>query len=180
MTLFDQFGQGLAEQYRRLRDEEGELAEEHRAMLDAQWRAAEPFLDANFKSAFARQPGQRFWELRLTNALLSKGFELEPAAPNRPDIATRLPDGRRLWIEATATTLGATNNPDRPADLRPGRLTRIPVNQLLLRLSQGFWDKAQRLRHYRLGGVIAEDDCTVIALSSGSFFPYTEAPSAPR
>jgi hypothetical protein len=180
MTLFDQHGQGLAEYYRRLRDDDTGLAGEHRDMLDAQWHAAAPFLDSNFKSAFAHQTAQRFWELRLINALLFCGFELEPTAKNRPDIATRLPDGRRLWVEATAPTLGAEDNPDRPSKLRPNKLSRVPVGALLLRISQGFWDKAQRFRQYRASGVIAERDCTVIAVSSGTFFPYIEAPDMPR
>jgi hypothetical protein len=180
MTLFDQFGAGLTPTYERVRDDESELGLEHRQMLDDQWRAAAPYLDQNFKSAFARHTAQRFWELRLTNALLAFGFELEPAAENRPDIATRLPDGRRLWIEATAPTLGAENNPDRPPPLREGRLQAAPVERIMLRLSQGVWDKTQRLRLYRQHGVIAEGDCTVIALSSGAHWPFIEAPEHPR
>lgn len=180
MTLFDQFGAGLTAAYERVRDDEGELGTEHRQMLDDQWRAAAPYLDQNFKSAFAHQTAQRFWELRLTNALLARGFELEPAAENRPDIATRLPDGRRLWIEATAPTLGAESNPDRPPPLREGRLQAVPVERIMLRLSQGVWDKTRRLRLYRQQGIIAEGDCTVIALSSGAHWPFIEAPEHPR
>ena len=180
MTLFDQHAAGLSATYEKVRDDQSALAVEHRAMLDDQWRAAAPYLDQNFKSAFAHQTAQRFWELRLVNALLVLGFELEPAADNRPDIATRLPDGRRLWIEATAPTLGAQGNPDLPPPLNVGRMRPVPVERIMLRLSQGVWDKTQRLRQYRQQGVVAEGDCTVIALSSGAHWPFIEAPEHPR
>lgn len=180
MTLFDQAGAGLTGIFETIRDDEGDLAVEHRAMLDDQWRAAWPYLDQNFKSAFARQTAQRFWELRLVNAMLALGFELEPAAENRPDIATRLPDGRRLWIEATAPTLGAPDNPDRPPPLLEGRVAPVPVERIMLRLSQGIWDKTRRLRRYRQDGIISKGDCTVIALSSGAHWPFIEAPDHPR
>jgi hypothetical protein len=180
VTLFDQYGRGLTESFERIRDSEGELAAEHRAMLDDQWYAARDFLDRNFKTAFARETAQRFWELRLVNAMLAQGFELEPAAENRPDIATRLRDGRRLWIEATAPTLGAANNPDQPPPLVEGRMVPVPVERILLRLSQGIWDKTRRLRRYRADGIVLNGDCTVIALSSGAQWPYIEAPDHPR
>jgi len=180
MTLFDQGGCGLSGVFETIRDAEGQLAVEHRAMLDNHWREARPYLDRNFKLAFARETAQRFWELRLIYAMLALGFELEPAADNRPDIATRLPDGRRLWIEATAPTLGAADNPDRPAPLVEGRMAPAPVERIMLRLSQGVWDKTRRLRRYRQDGIIREGDCTVIALSSGAHWPFIEAPDHPR
>lgn len=179
MTLFDQQGDGLSLAYQRLRDDESCMAADLRDLLDAQWRAAEAYLDTNFRTAFSRETAQRFWELRLISLLMAQGFDLEPARQNRPDVSTRLPDGRRLWIEATAPTLGAATNPDRPPELRRG-FQAVPVERLLLRLSQGIYDKTQRLRRYREQEIIAPDDVVVIALSSGDHWPYIEAPDHPR
>jgi hypothetical protein len=167
--------------YEAIRDDDGVLAQEHRALLDAQWRVARPYLDSNFRSAFSRQTAQRFWELRLINALLVEGFVLEPAAENRPDVATRLPDGRRLWIEATAPTLGSEDNSDRPRLAPTGRAVHaVPTVKVMLRLSQGVWDKTRRFRAYRAHGVVADGDVTVIALSAAGLFPFIEAPHCPR
>src|SRR6185437_7340378 len=119
MTLFDQDGAGLDAIYLRLRDTDDASDAQQKTYIDGLWTRARPHLDRNFKSAFARNTAQRFWELRLAVTFLDLGYVLDAAAEGRPDLATWLPTGERLWIEAVAPTLGATNNPDRPADLIP-------------------------------------------------------------
>ena len=114
MTLFDRREENLSSTYERLRDTDDAGEIEHRAYIDSLWRRASRYLDSNFCSAFARDPQQRYWELRLAAALLDLGFVLEQSGEGKPDIATRLPSGERLWVEAVAPTRGAEGNPDRP------------------------------------------------------------------
>jgi hypothetical protein len=65
MTLFDQDGAGLDAIYLRLRDTDDPTDAEQKAYLDGLWMRARPHLDGNFKSAFARNTAQRFWDFRL-------------------------------------------------------------------------------------------------------------------
>jgi hypothetical protein len=97
MTLFDQGGAGLDPIYVRLRDTDDPADAEQKAYLDGLWARVRPHLDENFKSAFARHANQRFWELRLAAAFLDLGYGLDAGGEGRPDLATRLQAGERLW-----------------------------------------------------------------------------------
>src|SRR5580700_10531030 len=44
----------------------------------------------------------RAWELFLLSVLADAGLPLEPTPAKGPDICTRLPGGKRCWIEAVA------------------------------------------------------------------------------
>jgi hypothetical protein len=150
MTLFDQDGVSLDAIYLRLRDTDDASDAEQKAYLDGLWTRARPDLDGNFKSAFARNAAQRFWELRLAVAFLDLGYALDAGGEGRPDLATRLSTGERLWIEAVAPTLGAHNNPDRPAELIPdGRLRPVPIEQILMRYTQVLREKRDQFLGYR-------------------------------
>lgn len=122
MTLFDLDPAGATEGYLRLR-EDGR--EEDRARLDEMYGRASAYLDANFRDQFVRATNDRFFELRLADALLDHGFELEIATAGRPDFATRLPDGRRLWLEAVGLSWGCrTTRIVRPPFGKDSRLRR--------------------------------------------------------
>lgn len=91
MTLFDQDGGDLDPTYLRLRDTDDASDAEQKAYLDGLWTRARPHLDGNFKSVFARNTAQRFWELRLAVAFLDLGYALDAGGEGRPDLATRDP-----------------------------------------------------------------------------------------
>lgn len=181
VTLFDQAGQNSSSIYRRLRDTDDAGDMEQRSYIDQLWTRTKPYLDSNFSSAFARDPQQRYWELRLAAALLDTGYILELNGEGRPDIATRLPSGERLWIEAVAPTLGAPNNPDRPPELIPdGKFRSVPIDQILMRYTQAIREKRDRFRVYRDAGVVNPEDRCVIALNSGGLWPHVEGVGLPR
>src|SRR3546814_6099580 len=114
VTLFDQHGPGLNSIYERLRDAEDASDTEQKAYLDGLCGRVRPHLDGHFESAFARDTIQRLWELRLAAAFLDLGYSLDCGGEGRLDLATRLPTGDRLWVEAVAPTLGVANSPARP------------------------------------------------------------------
>jgi hypothetical protein len=181
MTLFDQDGAGLDPVYLRLRDTDDASDAEQKAYLDNLWTRARPHLDGNFKSAFARNTAQRFWELRLAVAFLDLGYALDAGGEGRPDLATRLSTGERLWVEAVAPTLGAPNNPDRPAELIPdGRFRPVPIEQILMRYTQVLREKRDQFLGYRQAGVVAEGDRCVIAVSSAALWPHVAGVGLPR
>src|ERR1700722_16652357 len=181
MTLFDQDGAGLDPIYLRLRDTNGRSDAEQKAYLDGLWTRARPHLDVNFKSAFACNTAQRFWELRLAIAFLDLGYALDVGGEGRPALATRLSSGDRLWIEAVAPTIGALNNPDRPAGLIPdGRFRPVPIEQILMRYTQVLRDKRDQFLGYRQAGVVAKGDRCVIAVSSAALWPHVASVGLPR
>jgi hypothetical protein len=124
---------------------------------------------------------QRFWELRLAVAFLDLGYALDAGGEGRPDLATRLSTGERLWIEAVAPTLGAPNNPDRPAEPIPdGRFRPVPIKQILMRYTQALREKRDQFLAYRQAGVVAEGDRCVIAVSSAALWPHVSGVGLPR
>ncbi len=181
MTLFDEQGAGLHPIYERLRDADDASDAEQKLYLDGLWRRTQRHLDSHFKSAFARQIHQRFWELRLAAALLDLGYSLEPGADGRPDFVTRLPGGERLWIEAVAPSLGSVDNPDRPVDLIPNAgFLATPIDQILMRYTQALREKRDRFQGYCEAGVVTEGDHCVIALNTGRMWPHVEGVGLPR
>ncbi|WP_374275943.1 hypothetical protein [Brevundimonas sp.] len=176
MTLFDLDPEHATEGYRRLLDKG---REDDRERLDGMYARAAAFLDANFKDQFARATNDRFFELRLANALLDHDFVLEAAAENRPDFATRLPDGRRLWVEAVSLSWGQPGNPDRAPELKEG-LQPAPIREVLLRKTSALKEKRDRFRHYGETGVVAPEDVCVVAMSSGGLHPHVEGVGLPR
>lgn len=163
MTLFDLDIDAATEIYRRM---QVEGREEDRARFDALFERAQPYLDSNFKDQFARCTNERFFELRLVATLLDHGFELDPAQEGRPDIGTRLADGRKLWIEAITLSWGRPDNPDRPPPLGE-RFQPAPIREALLRHTAALKEKRDKFRGYREKGVVGPDDCCVVAMSSG-------------
>ncbi len=176
MALFDLDPAGATEAYLRLL---GDGREEDRARLDEMYERASAYLDGNFRDQFVRATNDRFFELRLADALLDHGFELEIAAAGRPDFATRLPDGRHLWLEAVGLSWGRPDNPDRAPALREG-FQAAPVRQALLRMTSALKEKRDRFRNYLKAGVVGAEDVCVIAMSSGGLYPHAEGVGLPR
>lgn len=176
MTLFDLDIDAATEIYRRM---QAEGREEDRARFDALFERAQPYLDSNFKDQFARCTNERFFELRLVTTLLDHGFELDPAQEGRPDIGTRLADGRKLWIEAITLSWGRPDNPDRPPPLGE-RFQPAPIREALLRHTAALKEKRDKFRGYREKGVVGLDDCCVVAMSSGGLHPHVEGVGLPR
>ena len=175
-TLFDLDIAAATEIYRRMR---AEGREEDRARFDALFERARPNLDSNSKDQFARCTNDRFFELRLVTTLLDHGFELDPAQEGRPDIGTRLADGRKLWIAAITLSWGRPDNPDRPPAIGQ-RFQPAPIREALLRHTAALKEKRDKFRTYREKGVVAPEDCCVVAMSSGGLHPHVEGVGLPR
>jgi hypothetical protein len=180
-TLFDQQRTGLHASYTKLRDGDEPYFSEQRDYLDGLWHRTRLHLDTDFKSRFALETDQRFWELRLAGTLLDLGYELDKAKKGRPDFGTHLPTGQRLWIEATAPTRGDTQNADRPAGLMPkGGARLVPHEQLLMRYTQCIHCKYLKFLRYQRKGIVTDEDRCVIAVSSAGLWPHTKRIGFPR
>lgn len=180
-TLFDVQDGVVTDAYARLRDDVGEGAQRRRDEIDTLWLRTRSHLDKEFKGEFARTfTHQRFAELRVANLLLDRGYALEPAAPKRPDFATRLPDGRRVWVEVIAPGFGADDNPDRPPPKGERTVRPSPERETLLRLTSALYEKKKKFDKYRAAGVVGDDDICIVAIGGSELFPHADGVGLPR
>jgi hypothetical protein len=106
----------------------------------------------------------------LAVTLLRAGLEIRCLDEGAPDIRVQLPDGRVLWLEATAPTGGEESrdrvaHPPRPGPAGPGVAYDVPTERMILRVSGALHTKAGKLRTYREQGVIAPEDQALVAIS---------------
>lgn len=92
----------------------------------------------------------------------------------------RLPDGRRLWIEAVTTGLGDDNGLDRVADPAPRRPVPVDLPKTLLRYTTALDTKLEAFKRYRDRGVVAADDTCVVALNTARMWPHKDGVGLPR
>jgi len=103
-------GDNLDVGYLNLRASQSPVERDMVQTLEAMWAQYEPYADPDFVEAFARDPDSRFWELAIGYALLDAGKTLlatvdRPRNGGHPDLCV-LEQGRRIWIEAIAPTIG--------------------------------------------------------------------------
>jgi hypothetical protein len=176
MPLFDLEGADLDPGYLNLRTAELPVEQAIKAELEAMWVRFEPYADADFAAAFARDPDPRFWEMYLGCALLDAGKRLQPRA-NRPE-GQGNPDfcvidgDRRIWIEAIAPDVGDPGEdqvPDLVMAEDGGGAQVQPLRQIHLRITSALWTKKRALEQYRVDGVIGEQDVCLVAIGGGRF-----------
>jgi hypothetical protein len=117
------------------------------------------------------------WEAMLYRHLTNLGCELrrdrvKKAGQGGPDFGV-LHDGRTIWIEAVVPA---------PVDIPREYLTplksgevefrRVPLEEMLLRWTAVLKKKRDKLRRYRDKGIIAEQDCTVVAINDCQLSDY--------
>jgi len=83
---------------------------DHESFLEGLWQKFRPYLKASQEDEFRdleAQPHPRIWEMYLTIALGEQKFTLSEKLKEGPDIKLRDPT---IWVEAVASTDGATGN----------------------------------------------------------------------
>ena len=171
--LFNFKGDRLDPAYSNTRDLDYPHVVATRVEAEVFWERYEPFADADFIEAFARNTEQRFWEMYLACALMDMGHELLPKRAVKqggPDICFKS-EGLRVWVEAIVPGIGDSRNPDRIPDLRPGIGGRVPVDQIVLRYAHALSTKLRRFEDYRKKGIIEPADACFIAVSGAGLGP---------
>lgn len=162
--------------YKNIRD----LAEgppvEIRKQLENYWDELQPYLDAELREEFAKQPDARFWEMYLSARVLRAGKHVVPRTNrprNGPDILIEDENGR-IWIEAVCFGRGATSNPDKvPEMVFDGSAQAVPVNEIELRISTVFSKKSKTFARYLETGLVEPEDRTLIAINPGKLSAET-------
>ncbi len=164
-ALFGTTGDGLDVGYLNLRDGDGRTERDIVSALEEMWALYQPYADADFVPAFARDPEARFWEMFLGCSLLESGKRLLPASDRSrmqggPDLCV-LEEGRRIWVEAIAPTRG-DNPADAVPDLRVSGEDRLfrpqPTRQIQLRITSALATKSRIAARYIDHGIVTNGD----------------------
>lgn len=126
------------------------------------WQQFEPYADDHFVTEFPRNTQERYWEMYLGTTLIEAGFSLERTPAEAPDLCTTY-NGIRLWIECICPNRG--EGQDRVPQQRPNEVYDVPLEQVLLRFSNAFLVKNEKLLEYRSKGIVRPDDITLVAIS---------------
>jgi hypothetical protein len=170
-SLFSKLSPNDCNEYRLLMDEK--RYEDKRAFIDCLWSLFRPFADPNFESEFRTQFQQRYWEMFLACSLLLDGLPLIPASAlkskmGRPDLCIAH-EKDRIWVEAIAVTAGTR---DDAVPKLPNKNTRMPGNEIVLRLCHAIQAKSDKIRKYIAEGTISPRDACIIAINVGEFAHY--------
>jgi hypothetical protein len=137
---------------------------ELRSRLDALYANIAGHEDEHFGSQFDCDPQSRIWEMMVATILKDAGLAFTGKGVG-PDFNVTVPN-RRIWVEAVCPTKGAASHPDSVPDFSFDEISVVPENQLRLRICSALEAKRKKFEDYRTSGVVSEQDCCVIAVSS--------------
>ncbi|MEL6232897.1 MAG: hypothetical protein AAFR46_00680 [Pseudomonadota bacterium] len=151
--------------YRNIRDGDSEFLRER---LQSLWDRFSCYLDNDFRQDFARKPDNRFWEFYICQRLIENRKSLvrmNGRSKDGPDFLVE-DVGGRVWIEAVTFEHGSDANPDRVPELvYDGKIRKVPVAEVELRISQAFDVKSKKVKKYIEGGLVNRDDRVLIAIN---------------
>ncbi len=138
-----------------------------RSFMEDLWQIYKPYADTDFPQKIQEDFDARFWEMYLTCALLENSIPVIVKPHKRgPDILIESGTSR-IWIEAIAPSSGAENSPDQVPNFEPGVVTRVPEEEIILRLRSAISEKFDnKYFKYLENGVISPSDAYIIAINS--------------
>ena len=118
--------------------------------FDKLWERYAPYADSHFLSQIRINFHQRSWEMYMGNVLLDKGLEIK-STDEGPDFIIE----NTAYIECVAPTKGDPGKPDSVPEMfvatKPEeiRVQDVPVDKMILRITQAIKDKASNLGQQR-------------------------------
>jgi hypothetical protein len=126
---------------------------DERVSLQAIYDEAAPFLDQDFHTRFLRELDKLSWELNVYKHLRESGININPVQHTGPDFDTDLG-----YIECICVGQGEGDNeiplPKVATIDKDGNIDgeiefqSVPVDEMKLRVSSGFYDKQQKYKRY--------------------------------
>lgn len=144
----------------------GEDALGSRSRIEQLFSALEGLEDSHFGTELDRDPYSRLWEMLVASLLRASGHN-PSSADEGPDFICHW-RYRRVVVEAICPGPGDLRAPDSVPELKYGTRTAqlIPIDALVLRIAAAVRDKQKQIALHRERGLIRDDDCVVIAVSS--------------
>jgi hypothetical protein len=158
--------------YNRVRDRVVSHELQGRAFIEEIWQDSAQYLDPDLAE---RAPSNglvsAFWEIYLAHALRTHGVGLVPRSRRNPKLKgpDLFAESPNVWIEAVAARPG--EGPDTLKWGEPLKVTRVPVDQFVLRLRTAIECKASQLKGHIAKGYVKSSHAIVIAVS-GAMLPY--------
>lgn len=143
------------------------------------------YADDQFDTELVDHLQARFWEMYLACVLLDCRHDIVPRherPAEGPDLCVR-GQGRRIWIEAIAPTVG--NGADAVPVITPdkevaGEVCHMPNEEIILRYASAFTEKRRKFEKYRSRGIVGDDDAVIIAINGGRIPHVYSEPPLPR
>ena len=139
---------------------------ERREKFDKLWRRYKPCADRHFLNQIRTSFHQRSWEMYIGNVLLAK--ELSINSENEgPDFIVN----NNIYIECVACTKGDPKKLDSVPELKERHVQDIPVDQMILRITQAIKDKTleQYEKKWKNKRWFKQDMPFVVAINTGDF-----------
>ena len=142
---------------------------EAKEFIEQLWKEYRNYADPHFRDDAKAHFQERFWEMYLGVTLISHGFTLDAGSTTGPEFYI-MNAGKKIWWEAIAP--GRGEGRDAVPELEyleynaPPNLTRVPVEETILRLRSAIEDKYKKYRRYLEQDVLNGDDAFVIAINS--------------
>lgn len=148
------------EGYRNVRDLDN--LKHLRDFVEGLWAECQHLADRHFRQDAKAHFQERFWEMYLAVALLQRGYEVQPAGDNSPDL--RVMDGDNpIYVEATAP--GPGDGPDAVPESPLGVASRVPEDQIILRLRAAIEAKLKQHERWLSQGVIDGSSPYIVAVN---------------
>lgn len=139
---------------------------DRRRLFEWLWSEYKPYADDDFLKQHKFSFHQRSWEMYLGNIFLRRGFRLQKAIRNAPDICLLTPRGK-LWIEAIAP--GHGTGPDRVPEMLMGVGQSVDFEKISMRVSSALKEKFEKLQKYIRDGSVKLEEPYVIAVNRGFY-----------
>ena len=162
MDAFFSEGDGDDPGYVNVRDAKDAVCEEARTFAELLWPRFSPYADSNFLREAKDNLTERFWEMYVGCTLLDCGYEIGTPGDEGPDLYADI-GANRVWFEATAPSAGT--GVDQVPESEPNKATRVPDDQILLRLTGAIDTKRQHFEATETKGITSEHDGAVICIN---------------
>ena len=107
---------------------------------------------------------QRAWEMMLARHLDAQGYQIS-TSDEGPDFRFEH-NGRRIWVEAVSPEpAGVPDHYLEHPKRNEFKVGDVPHNEVLLRWTAAIKEKWNKLKHYRVKGIVGENDGYVIAVN---------------
>lgn len=162
--------------YKDVRDEEN--LSEIKQFVESLWSLYKPYSDRHFREDARQHFQERFWEMYLGNTFLKHGFKLNPHTNKGPEFYIEI-NNKRCWLEAIAPSAG--EGPDAVPEMEFGGkvATRVPSDEIILRLRHAIHEKHKKYLHYAEEGIIRSDEPYILSINSKRMRPIVSNSDIP-
>ena len=136
-----------------------------RAHVEELYEVAKAYLDSDFREQFQHNFRSRYAEMYFVSAFVdAMELELGDHSDVGPDIFL---SDLNAWAEVVTPTDGELGNPNTVPKMIAGETSNFSSDQIMLRLSGAFCEKAEKFRKYLSEEIVSPSQSLIICISGG-------------